>query len=250
VAQPSPAEPVTWNKTGRRFIPFIPPAILVVIALSLRLWGITWALPDERHILTYHPDEGVNLFSGVLEGGRARPHIDLQFYNYGGLYFYLWQGAVAANRAYGFVQRPDPAQPSVLATQTFGAMILTGRLMTAVMGALTVWAIWAVGRRLFGDRTGITAGLLYAIAPAAVVHAHYATVDVPATLFVTLALIYAARILELATWRNVALAGLFSGLAAATKYNCGLVLLAPVSALLLSKRRIEPQRHGDTEVIK
>jgi hypothetical protein len=127
-------------------------------------------------------------------------------------------------------------------------MILTGRLMTAVMGALTVWAIWAVGRRLFGDRTGTTAGFLYAIAPAAVVHAHYATVDVPATLFVTLALIYAARTLELATWRNVALAGLFSR-------SCGRdevqlrpgSCLRPFSALLLSKRRIEPQRQRDTE---
>jgi hypothetical protein len=111
VAQPSPAEPVTWNKTGRRFIPFIPPAILVVIALSLRLWGITWALPDERHILTYHPDEGVNLFSGVLEGGRARPNIDLQFYNYGGLYFYLWQARSPRTGRMDSFSGPTPRSP-------------------------------------------------------------------------------------------------------------------------------------------
>jgi hypothetical protein len=219
----------------------------VAVALALRLWGITWSLPNERHILTYHPDEGVNLLQGVLERGQARPHIDLQFYNYGGLYFYLWQGAVAANNAYGIIQRPDPAQPALPATQTFGSMILVGRLLTAVLGALTAWAIWALGRQLYGKWAGFIGGLLYAIAPAAVVHAHYATVDVPATFFVAVTLVYAAKLLSSPTTRNVALAGIFAGLAAATKYNCGLVALAPAVALLLSERRIEPQRHRDTE---
>jgi hypothetical protein len=220
-----------------------------LFALLLRLWGLTWSLPDERHVLTYHPDEGVNLTQGVLERstGQARPHLDLKFYNYGGLYFYLWQGAVAVNRAYGVVQQPDSAQPTLPATQTFGAMLLTGRLLTAVMGALTAWAAWALGKRLFGNRAGIAAGFLYAVTPAAVVHAHYATVDVPATLFVALALVYAARVLEAPVPRALALAGLFSGLAAATKYNCGLVLFAPLAALWLSKRPFEPQRHRDTE---
>jgi hypothetical protein len=236
-----------------RLVSLSPCLLVSLSALLLRLWGITWALPDQNHVLTYHPDEGVNLIQGVLERGQARPHVDLQFYNYGGLYFYLWQGAVAVNSAYGLVrQSPTSAETALRGSppppsQTFGAMLLVGRLLTAVMGALTAWAVWALGRRLYGERVGVVAGILLAIAPAAVVHGHYATVDVPATLFVAIALVYAAKLLESPGHRNVALAGLFSGLAAATKYNCGLVILAPAAALWLSKRRVEPQRHRDTE---
>lgn len=258
MAQASPSEEKQEGRNGRReegkrlasLRPFLPSSLLVVFAIALRLWGITWSLPDERHVLTYHPDEGLNLFRGVLEKGQGRPHLDLDFYNYGGLYFYLWQGTVAVNGAYGFVQRPDPAQPTIPPSQTFGAMILTGRLLTALLGALTAWAVWALGRRLFGSRAGIAAGLLYAVIPAAVIHGHYATVDVPATFFVTVALVFAAKLLTIdrfissSFYRLIALSGLTCGLAAAAKYNCGLVLFAPLAALWMSTGRANAE--GDS----
>jgi hypothetical protein len=251
VTPASRAEEGGKGRTGERgkgnWRVLAPGFVVSLFALVLRLWGITWSLPDERHILTYHPDEGVNLFSGVLDKGVARPHVDLGFYNYGGLYFYVWQGAVAANRTYGAVERPEPAPSTIPASQTIGAMLLVGRFLTAIMGAVTAWAVWAFGNRLFGKGAGITAAYLYAIVPVAVVHGHYATVDVPATLFVTLALVYAARTLESPSLRNIALAGLLAGMAAATKYNCVLVLFAPGAALWLALRRIESQRHRDTE---
>src|SRR5437763_10597214 len=69
--------------------------LITFAALTLRLWGLTWSLPNDDHLFSYHPDEGVNLVSGVLENLNPRPHFDLGFYNYGSVYFYLWQGAVA-----------------------------------------------------------------------------------------------------------------------------------------------------------
>src|ERR1041385_35966 len=50
----------------------LPLAILIALALALRLWGITWGLPDQRHLFSYHPDEGVNLIQGVLDHGEVR----------------------------------------------------------------------------------------------------------------------------------------------------------------------------------
>ena len=75
-------------------------------------------------------------------------------------------------------------------------MLKVGRLLTALLGALTVWAIVVLGTHLFGRTAGWFAGATYAIMPAAVVHAHYATVDVPATFFVTVALLFGARLLN------------------------------------------------------
>jgi hypothetical protein len=226
----------------------LPVCLLVCFALALRLWGITWGLPNQDRVLSYHPDEGVNLgqgvlengvlVQGVLENGVPHPHLDLKFYNYGGLYFYLWQGAVATNRAYGIVSLPPTGQPNLNSTDSPAAMILVGRLLTAFLGAATVWAVFALGNRLFGRRAGLVAGLVYAILPAAVIHGHYATVDVPATFFVTLALVYGAKLLASPCRKDAALAGLFCGLAAATKYNVVIVFLAPLAAIFL-RRKLE-----------
>ena len=75
------------------------------------------------------------------------------------------------------------------------------------------------------------AATLYAVCPLAAQHGHFATVDVPATFWVTAALVAAL------TSRRWLLIGILAGLAAATKYNAGLVLLAGVAAWTLSEKR-------------
>jgi 4-amino-4-deoxy-L-arabinose transferase-like glycosyltransferase len=213
-----------------------PILLLTLFALILRLWGITWGLPDQTRVLSYHPDEGVNLVQGVLENGNPRPHLDIGFYNYGAFYFYLWQGGVAVNRAYGAVSLPPTGQPDRPSPESPAAMILVGRLLSAALGAATVWAVFALGARLFGARAGLLAAAFQAVLPVNVVHGHYATVDVPATFFVVLCLVHAAKLLHAPSGRAAALAGLFAGLAAAAKYNVALVVLAPLAALLITRR--------------
>lgn len=216
---------------------------LTISALALRLWGITWSLPNDSHLFSYHPDEGVNLISGVLENGVARPHLDIGFYNYGTVYFYLWQAAVAINSSYGIV-KPPPAQvvfptqgQAHEAVETIGAQILVGRLVSAILGALTVLLVFALGNRLFGYRAGAIAAALFAVMPLAVLHAHFATVDTTATFLVCLSLVFGARLLDGLRWRDVAITGALCGIAAAAKYNCSLVLLAPLAATFLGTDR-------------
>jgi hypothetical protein len=229
----------TLLPSPRRFSPSaLLPLSLCIFALALRLWGLHWGLPDQRKLNSYHPDEGVNLVSAVLENGMARPHLDINFYNYGSLYFYLWQAGAAVNKTYGFVSLPSLNDPNTPKPDSRPAMILVGRFVTALLGALTVWALFALGSRLYGRPAGLLAGLAYAVIPAAVVHGHYATVDVPATFFVTVALVFGARLLNSVRPRDAVLAGLFAGLAAATKYNAGIVLLAPLAALYLQRKRV------------
>jgi len=242
------------------------PILITLLGLALRLWGIGWSLPDARHPLaTYHPDELVNL-------GAARaadiPHgqFDIQFYNYGAFYFYLVSFAQTVASGWGLIpaapQNPTPAQ---LAAEN-AALFLTGRVVTALLGTATILVIFALGHRGYGRRAGLLAALLYALAPLAVVHAHFLTVDVPATFFVALALLWAVRLLAvppiyaagcrlpqagpghtgigpLATWKDYVLAGVWVGLAAATKYTAGLVLIAPIVAHLLAKAPGACNRH-------
>lgn len=230
--------PLTAARTDRRVKGVV--LLLTLSGLALRLWGIGWSLPDRRHPLaTYHPDELVNL-SAALAVDIPHGRFDTGFYNYGTLYFYMVSFAQTVGRGWGVIPPPPaPAaaglpEPAALAGQApeQAALFLTGRLLTAVLGAGTIPVIFLLGSSLYGRRAGAAGALLYAVAPLAVVHAHFLTVDVPATFFTALALLQAARLLERSGARAAALAGIWCALAAATKYTAGLVIVAPAVALV------------------
>jgi 4-amino-4-deoxy-L-arabinose transferase-like glycosyltransferase len=219
-------------------------ALLTLFGLALRLWGITWGLPDARHpISTYHPDELVNL-NAANQADLLIGKFDIGFYNYGTLYFYLVHIAHLFGRGFSFIPTIPPTDPAVgitlteqlprMAPEQLG-LFLFGRLVTALLGTATIPVVFALGARLFGKRVGLLAACFYAVAPLAVVHAHFLTVDVPATFFAALTLLWAARLLPSPTRNDSILAGIWAGFAAATKYNVGLVLVAPLVALFLSK---------------
>lgn len=219
-------------------------SVILLVGLGIRLQGITWSLPDARHpIATFHPDESINLEAAMTVD---IPHgkFDTQFYNYGTFYFYLASFAQTFGRGYGLIPTtlapPEGKQLSQvekmqLAAPEMAKLYLAGRLVTAILGTATILVVFLLGKRLYNRAAGLNAAALYAIAPYAVVHAHFFTVDVPATFFVALALLSAAILLEEQSWRSYVFAGVACGLCAATKYNTGLVLIAPLLAHLLNK---------------
>ena len=197
-------------------------AALVLIlagAAALRFWGLRWGLPNELHDYSYHPDEFLTIgaaFGMIYLGRTWNPH----FYNYPSLYIYLSALAIAVGLGYG--ASPAPA-----------TIYLCARVMTALMGTAAVAATWWAGRTLFGEGVGLLAALEICVAPLHVQHSHFATVDVPSTLFVALALGSAGLILKNGSRRDYLLGGAMAGLAAGTKYNAGLVLLSVVAAHFL-----------------
>jgi 4-amino-4-deoxy-L-arabinose transferase-like glycosyltransferase len=250
-SRPSAAEPAA-SKPGRLSLPAGIDSttlwILVgitLIGLLLRLWGIGWSLPDARHPLaTYHPDELIN-FIAADNVDPFRGQFDLQFYNYGALFFYLVAYAWIFARGWRLVPEPPRealapgavSSPSLeaLRAPNMAALYLAGRMVSVICGTLTIPVVFALGNRLFGRKAGLWAAALTAVAPLAVVHAHFMTVDVCATLFTALALLGAARILTQPDWKGYALAGVATGLATATKYNTALVVVAPIAAHILNR---------------
>ncbi len=232
--------------------------LILLLGLGLRLWGLGWSLPNAQHPLaTYHPDELVN-FAATQNVDLGHGQLDTQFYNYGAFYFYLANFAQTFGRGYGLVpttSAPPAESPlpplEMMARQApeRAGLFLAGRAMTALLGAATIPLLFALGTRLFGRQTGLGGALLYAVAPLAVVHAHFLTVDVPATFFVTLALWASSRLLDVETmsvkqaWGAYTLAGVACGLCAATKYNTGLVLIAPLVAHYLTRNPNACQLH-------
>lgn len=211
----------------RRLLPFFP----VLAALALRLWGIGWGLPNAGRHFSYHPDESV--VAGAAMGvNPLLLLLDTGFYNYGSLSMLLAGAAIHGGEWIGLVgPGPQPGIPSA------GAL-LAARLVTALLGAGTCLFLFGAGRLLFCRAAGLLAAAFYALAPLAVQHGHFATVDVPATFFVAGCLHFSARALgEERRPRDLLWAGIWAGLAAATKYNTGLVLLAPLAAWAAGTRR-------------
>jgi hypothetical protein len=234
-------------------------AVLVVIlalALGLRLHGLTWGLPDDAHLFSYHPDEYFSLmavWSFCFGGGDLNPH----YFNYGTLYFYLvlFVAILAGHTDFS----PDSVLVQHIAPP-MRSLVLDARLTTVVLAVLTVLFVFLAAREVFGTRAGLLAGLVLAVAPLHVVQGHYATVDVPMTFWLVVCLYGSARALSLgreaaslareddpaeaaarkSAWRRVvglyALAGLAAGLAGATKYNGGLAILFPLTAWVVGAR--------------
>ncbi|MBC8139178.1 MAG: glycosyltransferase family 39 protein [Fibrella sp.] len=207
------------------------PLLLVILALALRLWGITWALPEKTRFYSYHVDESV-VVGHALDLNPLAGQVDPNFYNYGSLTLLLDGLVIHAGRAAGLIDaNAVDVRPGGLALPT-GTELLTARLISALLGAGTVGFLYGTGRLLYGQTTGIVAGIGYAIAPLAVQHAHFATVDVGGVFWIAGSLYFAAKF-----WcagsppaKFLFLAGLFAGLAAAAKYNGGLVMLAGIVA--------------------
>ena len=217
------------------------PSLIFLSALALRLWGIRWGLPNADHTFSYHTDETVVLISSLA----VHPLLfllDPGYYAYGCL-VPITNGLVLDLGTWTHLLTPRPDSASAL---------LACRLVTAVLGAATCGVLLATGKRLWGEASGFAAGAVYAVAPLAVQHAHFATVDVHATFWVSLCLLQTSKILGThppapslglypapqgrgkgSNFRPLLWAGAFAGLAAAAKYNAGVVLLAPLAASFL-----------------
>ena len=116
------------------------------------------------------------------------------------------------------------------------------RGVNALMAVATVGAVACLGRRLYGVREGLLAALILASAPLAVRFAHLATTDTPAVFWAVLALLWAVRARQEGRTRDFLAAGIFTGLAGATKYPAVLVAAPVATAILLGspwpRRRI------------
>lgn len=165
----------------------------------------------------------------MLARGDLNPH----FFNYGSLTIYLtyFVGMIAS--ALGFVS-------------DFGGWHIVARLITVAFGTMTVGVVFLIGRTLYSETVGLVAAAFLAVMPGHVVHSHYATVDVPATFFITLSLLCAAHILTAPTMRWYALAGLSAGWAGACKYNAGIVILCAFAAHIVRVKGLGVRVEADS----
>lgn len=198
------------------------PALAAILAggLGLRLWGIHEGLP-----YAYNSDEAdhfvpraVSMFTHGLD-----PHYFANPPAFTYLLHYLF--AIAYGGSHGVVREfaLHPASVYTLA-----------RAAAAVLGVIALWLTYVAGARLLGRGVGLLAAAIEAVAFLPVYYAHLALNDVPTLAPLTLSLVGSAGILRNGRRRECLLAGGGLGLACATKYTAGIVLL-PLAAAVAAR---------------
>lgn len=187
-------------------------AVVLAIALLLRLWGIRQGLP-----FAYNADEADHFVPHAIDmfrEGTLNPHY---FANPPGFTYVLhFLFAIAYGGGHGAVHayEHDPEGVYMLA-----------RVAGAVLGVIAVWLLYLTGARLLGRAAGLLAAAIEAVAFLPVFYAHLALNDVPTLAPLTLSLLGSAGVLRKGRLRDHALAGAGLGLACAFKYTAGVVLL-------------------------
>src|SRR3989304_4514669 len=98
-------------------------------------------------------------------------------------------------------------------------MRLVGRGLSAVFDVGTILLVFLLGRRLYGRGVGLLGAAFVAFTVLNIQLSHFYTVDVILTFLVVGCLLFLVRVMEKGALGASALAGLFLGLALATKVS-------------------------------
>ncbi len=191
-------------------------ALVLLGGLALRLWGVRQGLP-----FAYNLDEGTHFVPKAVamfgKGLNPRYFANPPAFTY--LLHFLF--AIAYGGGAG-VKRAAALHPQELYT--------LARVLVALLGSGALWLLYLTGARLFGRAVGLLAAAIEAVAFLPVFYAHLALNDVPTLAPLTLSLLGSAGILRRGAPRDYLLAGVGLGLACASKYTAGIVVLALAAA--------------------
>jgi hypothetical protein len=193
---------------------------LLVAALGLRLWGFQHGLP-----FVFNADENAHFVPRAIGmfGHSYNPNyfVNPPAFTYLVHLAFAWRWGGREEVGAAFAADPTDA-------------FAIGRALAALLGTLAVGFLVWTGARLLGRGPALVAGALLAVAFLPVHYSHLALNDVPTLAGACLSLAGSAGVLRRGRRRDFALAGAGLGLACATKYTGGIVLLSLLAAAAFS----------------
>jgi len=196
-------------------------ALILALAIATRLAGISFGLP---HL--YHVDEArfakisITYFSGDLN-----PHFfhvpSLHTYAVAGIWGVYYLGEKMAGRF------TSPAQFMEAFEEDATLHVILARLLSVLLSVGTILTVFYLGKLMYNPRVGALASLVLVFSPVHNKISHYMVPDVPMVFFLVISFLFIWFIYVRGDTRFYILAGLFAGLATATKYG-GQMLFLPL----------------------
>ena len=220
-----PSEEVNPHTTGRGRdlsprIALVGLAIVLVVALGLRLYGVNW---DDGYSWTPHPDERAILSKvselsppplsdiSVLFDAKVSPW-NPRWFAYGSFPLYLLKGVELLSGLVPGLNLQDMRVP--------------GRVLSALADIGAIAVVYLLGASIWSRRSGLLAAALVALAVLHIQLSHFFAVDTFLALFSTVTVFFLVRVARRGRTMDSVLAGLFLGLALATKISVAPMLAA------------------------
>src|SRR5438093_1755988 len=213
------------SQTLRRAARMLALWVILAAAAAARLWYLAAGVP---HAVGIDEPQVIDRAIRILRTGDWNPHV----FDYPTLVIYAHAVVAIARFLSGALRGEWASLDGFSAAAIYGS----GRLFAGLIGVATVWLTYRLGSELASRRLGLLAAAQVALQPQHVRESHFILSDVPMTALTTLAIWLAVRAARLGTVGAYAVAGAASGLAAAAKYNGGLVLIAVAVAWLIEAR--------------
>lgn len=201
--------------------------LCLLLATSLRFYGIEWGLPDASHpIASYHPDELPTMLQAEWFGEGL--YLPQQFVYGGTLYF---------RTVRAFLQLGDEFSPMLHQYNFAADALLAARYFMVVVSLLTLLLVYEGTRILRNETLALLATFMLAIMPAHVIIAQQMRPDEIGALLVALQYFLAAKIFKLGNERSARtllwLAAITGGLMLAFRFPLLLFTGMPMLAWLL-----------------
>lgn len=206
--------------------------LILVAALAWRLNNIGFGLPS-----MYDPDEPIFMITALklLSEGTLNPG---WFGHPGSTTIYLVALIDVVVAAVGVASGSyDGVESFAKAAYANPALLfIPARAAMALIGTGCVALTYVVGKRLGGAWVGIVAAALLAFNGHHITWSQVIRTDIHASLFMLASIIFALRIAGGGTARDYVLAGVFAGLATATKWPAATIFIATIGAHLHAVR--------------
>lgn len=141
---------------------------VLLLALSLRLWGISFGLP---YVLLPVEPASLEIAQKIFKTSDPNPH----YFNFSSVFYYLNALAYVPFywmlKALGFLAYPADIPFRVMLDMGTGwtampSTLLLGRLLTVAFGIGAVWLTYLIGSRLTGRAAiGMLAATMVAVSP-------------------------------------------------------------------------------------
>ncbi|MCL0031931.1 DUF2298 domain-containing protein, partial [Dehalococcoidia bacterium] len=197
---------------------YLMPVLILTIASILRLYGIQWDNgglfhPDERAILFHVSDLSFPQWHdlGILMDANNSP-LNPHWFPYGTLILYLAKLIETVASIFTEVSLTD--------------MSLIGRSLSTAADIGTILMTFMICSMAYNRKVGYLASLLIALSVIHIQLSHFFVVDTYLTFFITTSLYFMIKISKFGGRRNSVCAGIFIGLALATKISVAPIFLA------------------------